>query len=110
MLDLGRIQEARSEDLMVKNQPFFSIVVPTYQRPVQLTACLQALGGLDYARESFEVIVVEEECPKADACSRAAHFTDSSCDRVLVRDSQPNLSPKWGRRRFGLGSGRRSST
>ena len=45
---------------MVKSQPFFSIVVPTYQRPVQLAACLQALSRLDYAREQFEVIVVDD--------------------------------------------------
>ena len=45
---------------MVKNPPFFSIVVPTYQRPVQLAACLQALSRLDYARQRFEVIVVDD--------------------------------------------------
>ena len=48
---------------MVKNPPFFSIVVPTYQRPVQLAACLQALSRLDYARERFEVIVVDDGSP-----------------------------------------------
>src|SRR5215813_1858845 len=45
---------------MAKSQPFFSIVVPTYQRPLQLAACLEALSRLDYARESFEVIVVDD--------------------------------------------------
>src|SRR5439155_19951670 len=45
---------------MGQEQPAFSTVVPTYDRPKQLAACLQALGRLDYARESFEVIVVDD--------------------------------------------------
>jgi glycosyltransferase involved in cell wall biosynthesis len=45
---------------MGQEQPVFFIVVPTYDRPKQLAACLQALGRLDYARESFEVIVVDD--------------------------------------------------
>src|SRR5438128_7973645 len=48
---------------MGQEQPVFSIVVPTYDRPKQLAACLQALGRLDYARESFEVIVVDDGSP-----------------------------------------------
>jgi GT2 family glycosyltransferase len=40
--------------------PFFSIIVPTYERPAQLTRCLQALGGLDYPRDRYEVVVVDD--------------------------------------------------
>ena len=42
----------------------FSVVVPTYGRPAQLAACLAALGALHYAREEFEVIVVDDESPE----------------------------------------------
>ena len=38
--------------------PSFSIVVPTYSRPMQLATCLAAIGNLDYPRDRFEVIVV----------------------------------------------------
>ena len=41
-------------------QPTFSIIIPTYQRPGQLVACLQSLTRLDYPREHFEVIVVDD--------------------------------------------------
>ncbi len=41
-------------------KPFFSIVVPTYARPTQLAICLESLAGLDYPRERFEVIVVDD--------------------------------------------------
>jgi GT2 family glycosyltransferase len=38
----------------------FSVVVPTYNRPDQLRGCLGALADLDYPRERFEVIVVDD--------------------------------------------------
>lgn len=40
--------------------PFFSVIIPTYNRPRQLVACLQALAQLDYPRDRFEVIVVDD--------------------------------------------------
>jgi cellulose synthase/poly-beta-1,6-N-acetylglucosamine synthase-like glycosyltransferase len=46
---------------MGNNLPFFSIIVPTYRRPKRLIQCLQAISGLDYPRERFEVIVVDDE-------------------------------------------------
>jgi GT2 family glycosyltransferase len=45
---------------MDRQLPHFSIVVPTYNRPEQLAACLRALAHLDYPRERFEVIVVDD--------------------------------------------------
>jgi GT2 family glycosyltransferase len=44
-------------------QPFFSIIVPTYNRPDRLAGCLRALAGLSYPRDRFEVIVVDDESP-----------------------------------------------
>lgn len=41
-------------------QPFFSIIIPTYARPAQLAECLQALVRIEYPRERFEVIVVDD--------------------------------------------------
>ena len=40
--------------------PFFSIVIPTYNRPGPLATCLTALAHLDYPRDRFEVIVVDD--------------------------------------------------
>ena len=40
--------------------PLFSIVIPTYQRPERITGCLQALTCLNYPRERFEVLVVDD--------------------------------------------------
>jgi GT2 family glycosyltransferase len=45
---------------MNSGEPEFSVVVPTFRRPMPLTACLEALSRLDYPRELFEVIVVDD--------------------------------------------------
>jgi GT2 family glycosyltransferase len=38
----------------------FSIVIPTYNRPDRLRNCLKAIAQVDYPRENFEVIVVDD--------------------------------------------------
>ena len=45
---------------MEANQPSFSIIIPTYARPERLASCLQSLTRLDYPRDRFEVIVVDD--------------------------------------------------
>ncbi len=38
----------------------FSIIVPTYNRPSALSRCVQSLAVLDFPRDAFEVIVVDD--------------------------------------------------
>jgi GT2 family glycosyltransferase len=38
----------------------FSVIVPTYHRPAQLSRCLRALAASEYPRDAFEVIVVDD--------------------------------------------------
>lgn len=45
---------------MKGNPPVFSIIIPTYYRPAQLATCLKALARLDYPRDRFEVLVVDD--------------------------------------------------
>jgi GT2 family glycosyltransferase len=45
---------------MSQKLPFFSIIIPTFNRPSPLTHCLQSLARLDYPRDRFEVIVVDD--------------------------------------------------
>jgi len=40
--------------------PSISVIVPTYNRPRRLAACLAALESVDFPREQFEVIVVDD--------------------------------------------------
>jgi len=46
--------------MKMTDSPIFSIVIPTYNRPAQLAVCLQACARLDYPRDRFEVIVVDD--------------------------------------------------
>jgi len=41
-------------------EPTFSIIIPTRNRAAQLTNCLGGLARLDYPRQKFEVIVVDD--------------------------------------------------
>lgn len=45
---------------MMPDLPFFSVIIPTHERPAQLATCLQALARLDYPLERFEVVVVDD--------------------------------------------------
>jgi len=45
---------------MDQELPFFSVIIPTFQRPERLAGCLQALTCLNYPRERFEVVVVDD--------------------------------------------------
>ncbi len=45
---------------MKEKSPFFSIVIPTFNRPFQLANCLVSIARLDYPHASFEVIVVDD--------------------------------------------------
>jgi glycosyltransferase involved in cell wall biosynthesis len=40
--------------------PFISIIIPTYNRPEPLKTCLDSLTNLNYERDRFEVIVVDD--------------------------------------------------
>ena len=60
----------------MKRQPFFSIVIATYNRQAQLASCLEALTRLRYPCDRFEAIVVNDggAAPDAVAASFADHM------------------------------------
>ena len=70
-------------------QPFFSIVIPTYNRPKELTACLESLTRLDYPRDCFEVVVVDDGS-KMSLDAVIAHF-QKQLNLTLI--SQANAGP-----------------
>lgn len=70
-------------------QLFCSIIVPTYARPTQLAACLQALAALDYPRDRFEVLVVDDGSP-TPSDSLVDSFRTEIDVTLLV---QPNQGP-----------------
>lgn len=74
---------------MIEKQPVFSIVVPTFERPRQLAGCLHALARLDYARDHFEVIVVDDG-GRTPLVNVIAPFHDRLSVTLLT---QPNAGP-----------------
>ncbi|HMF54808.1 MAG TPA: glycosyltransferase [Pyrinomonadaceae bacterium] len=81
---------------MSQELPFFSIIVPTYERPAQLEICLRALARLDYPLERFEVLIVDDGSanPPGDIVERFRGLLDV---RLF---SQKNTGPA-GARNFG---------
>ncbi len=55
-------------------------MIATYGRPRQLAACLEAVSGLDYPRDRFEVIVVDDGGPEPVAPAAEPHQ-----DRLRIR-------------------------
>jgi glycosyltransferase involved in cell wall biosynthesis len=68
-----------------QEQLFFSIIIPTYNRPERLTTCLESLTRLDYPWHRFEVIVVDDgsKTPLKDVVAR---FQDK-LNLTLLRQS-----------------------
>jgi glycosyltransferase involved in cell wall biosynthesis len=67
-----------------------SIIIPTYRRPQQLTRCLEAIACLEYPRDEFEVIVVDDGGQtQLDHIVRS--FTDRRVAVSLLR--QPHAGP-----------------
>ncbi len=74
---------------MTETWPTFSIIVPTYNRPRQLMRCLKALAALDYPRERFEVVVVNDG-GASTAETIVAEFESQLCLQYIT---QPNRGP-----------------
>jgi cellulose synthase/poly-beta-1,6-N-acetylglucosamine synthase-like glycosyltransferase len=72
----------------------FSVIVPTYEQPAELSGCLAALSGLDYPREQFEVIVVNDGGRPIDgavapflAQMNVTHFTQKHAGPGAARNA-----------------------
>ncbi|MCP4399605.1 MAG: glycosyltransferase family 2 protein [bacterium] len=69
--------------------PLYSIVIPTYKRPIQLTHCLEAISRLDAPDGEFEVIVVDD-----GGDMKLDDIISSFCERLALRIiQQANTGP-----------------
>lgn len=59
--------------------PFFSIIIPTFNRPKALAMCLETLAELDYPRHCFEVIVVDD-----GSAFSLKHIVDPFLNRLKI--------------------------
>lgn len=68
----------------MKEKPTFTIVIPTYGRPRQLTGCLESLSALEFPSEDMEVVIVDDgsEAPAHDIVSE---FQNRLALRMIVQ-------------------------
>jgi GT2 family glycosyltransferase len=69
----------------VSGLPRFSVVIPTYDRPSRLAVCLKSMTRLDYPRDRFEVIVVDDG--SAEPLGAAVRPVASEIDVTLLRQT-----------------------
>ncbi len=70
----------------------FSIIVPTRNRPEQVKECVRSLVELDYPREQYEVIVVDDGGDHAlEASLGALH---ERLNVTLIRQRQGDQRPR----------------
>lgn len=114
------------------SNPSFSVVVATRNRPAQLERCLASLARLNYPRECYEVVVVDDGgYPEAQSvvsrveqkmrvtCLRVAHggpaaarnagVAASAGEMIAFTDDDCAVDPQWLRRLAAQFSGRRGA-
>jgi len=69
------------------SRPSFSIVIPTYQRPARLASCLEAVRGLDYPVDRFEVVVVDDGTRPEGSVESVIHPHRTALELKLIRQS-----------------------
>jgi glycosyltransferase involved in cell wall biosynthesis len=67
---------------MTSSGPDYSIIIPTYRRRDALARCLKAIEALDFPRDRFELVVVDDGSPVPAADVVAS--LDRSLDARLV--------------------------
>ena len=69
------------------DEPFVSIIVPSFRRPDVLCLTLRALSSLNYPANKHEVIVVDDG--SGDETTEVVRAAQAECERVRYRE-QPN--------------------
>jgi glycosyltransferase involved in cell wall biosynthesis len=67
----------------------FSVIIPAFNRPAKLKQCLDSFATLNYPRDQFEVIVVDDGSPTP----LSAHIEPAAFPFQLTLTRQPNTGP-----------------
>lgn len=79
----------------------WSVVVPTYDRPRQIAACLRSLSTLTPPPGGFEIIVVNDggRAPPAEAVERARHGAPARVTVLTQQNQGPGIARNTGAER-----------
>ena len=80
------------------SEPFFSVVVPTFERPRQLLGCLAALTAQDYPATRFEIIVVDDGSSASTAAEVARVVTEARGRLLRQSNRGPAAARNYGAR------------
>jgi GT2 family glycosyltransferase len=83
---------------MPPNGPDYSIVVPTYRRRDSLARCLQAIEALDFQRDRFELLVVDDGSPTPPADLVESLDPSLQAQLVCLRHGGPAIARNTGAR------------
>ena len=80
-------------------RPDYSIVVPTYRRWDQLARCLSAIEALDFPRDRFELLVIDDGSPTPPTDLVASLDRSLDVQLVCARHAGPAAARNTGARR-----------
>jgi GT2 family glycosyltransferase len=87
----------RQHDTSRRPGPRFSVIVPTYERPAQLAACVAALRAIERPGGAVEIVIVNDGGTTPDATVVSTDPRDAGCDVRVIE--QPNAGPASARNR-----------
>ena len=87
----------RQHDRSRRPGPRFSVIVPTYDRPVQLAACVAALRALERPGGTLEIVIVNDGGPAPATAVVASDPCDIECEIRVIE--QRNAGPASARNR-----------
>jgi glycosyltransferase involved in cell wall biosynthesis len=77
---------------MIPIAPDYSIIIPTYRRREQLARCLAAIEALEFPRDRFELVVVDDGSPTPPGDLVAALDPGISAQLISARHSGPGVA------------------
>ena len=87
----------RQHDDSRRPGPRFSVIVPTYDRPAQLAACVASLRALERPGGTLEILIVNDGGPAPAAAVVANDSRDAGCEIRVIE--QRNAGPASARNR-----------
>jgi len=84
---------------VIITDPVFSIVIPTFERRAELAHCLGSLASLDFPRDHFEVVVVDDGSASAPADIVAAFHSAMRITLLTRPHAGPAAARNTGARR-----------
>jgi GT2 family glycosyltransferase len=87
----------RQYDISRRPGPRFSVIVPTYNRPAQLSACVASLRALERPGGTLEIVIVNDGGAPPDVTLVANDARDPGCEVRVIE--QRNAGPASARNR-----------